>query len=103
APRDRHAAETRELGREVGGEALALSADAREPRAHVDVVDGVDGAPADRVVRMVLEQRPPERPQGLAVRATAERVERLAALPGQPFARWLLLFEPHARGAGHSQ
>jgi len=72
--------------------------DAREAWSHVEVVHRVDRATADRVVRMVLEQGPPERPQGVAGTAAAERVERLAALEEQPLACGVLLLDPGARG-----
>ncbi len=75
-----------ELASKTSGERFAVGPDAQEARRHVHVVHGIDRAAADRVVRMVLQERAPERAHLVARGAARERVERLAALEQQPFA-----------------
>src|SRR5581483_8208217 len=79
------------------GERLTIGPHAREPGRHVDVVDVVDGAATDRVVRMVLEQRAPQAADLVARRTAGKRVQRLAPLEQQPLAYGVLLLDPHAR------
>src|SRR5439155_21069606 len=67
-----------------------------EPGAHVDVVDVVDRAAADRVVRVVLQQGPPQRAELVALVAAGDRVERLAALEEEALAPRVLLLDPDA-------
>ena len=49
-------------------------------------------------MRVVLQQRAPERPHLVPRGATRERVERLAPLEQEALARHVLLFDPYARG-----
>ena len=72
-------------------------ADIFEAWRHIDVVDRVDRAAADRVVRVVLQEHSPEIAELVASGATGERVERLAPLEEEPLAGDVLLFDPHAR------
>src|SRR6185436_4791414 len=98
APHDRRLPGPSDLTLQTRRERLAIGPDAREARSHVDVMHSVDRTAADGVVRMVLEQRAPQRADLLARDPARQRVERLAALEEQPFAPGVLLFDPDARG-----
>ena len=93
-PDHRHAARAGELAEEPAREGFATAVNEGEAWRHIDVVHRVDRAAADRIVRVVLQQHPPELAE-LVARATAgERVERLAALDKKPLTGNVLLFDP---------
>ena len=94
-PHDRRHAVAEKALLERRGERAAVDADPVEARLHVDVVHRVDGTAADRIVRMVLQQRAPQRADVVDVLTTGEGIERLAPLEEQPLADDVLLLDPH--------
>ena len=96
-PEHRYGALPCEPLEEPGRECPATLTDVFEAGRHIDVVDRIDRAAADRVVRVVLQEHPPEVAQVVARRAAGERVERLAPLEEKALARHVLLLDPDAR------
>src|SRR5207244_10066359 len=96
-PEHRYGALPCEPLEEPSRECPATLTDVFEAGRHIDVVDRIDRAAADRVVRVVLQEHPPEVAELVASGATGERVERLAPLEKEPLAGDVLLFDPHAR------
>src|SRR5205823_14712411 len=79
---------------ELADQPVAAGSDVGEAGPHVEVVHVVDRTATDRIVRMVLQQGPPQGAQGFAGTAAAERVQRLAALQEQSLAGGILLLDP---------